>query len=69
MARRLVKTNRGFPLYEGRTEPMLIADWLEEVAVYGTPLNPKDAEIAYQLSLVIENWYLVTLALQTNCRD
>jgi len=31
--------------------------------VYGTARNPLDAEIAYQLRLVIENLYLVRLAL------
>jgi hypothetical protein len=58
------KTNHGFPLYAGRTDPMLIADWLEEMAVYGIACNPLDSEIAYQLSLAIENWYLVTVALK-----
>ncbi len=31
--------------------------------MYGTARNPLDAEIAYQLSVVIENAYLVKLAL------
>jgi NMD protein affecting ribosome stability and mRNA decay len=31
-----------------------LADWLEELAVYGTARNPLDLEIAHQLSLAIE---------------
>jgi hypothetical protein len=46
-----------------RPEALAIADWLEELAVYGAARNPLDAEIAYQLSLVVENSYLVKLAL------
>jgi hypothetical protein len=40
------------------------ADWLEELAVYGTARNLSDQELAYQLSLAIENLYLVRLALR-----
>jgi hypothetical protein len=40
------------------------ADWLEELAVYGTARNLRDQELAYQLSLALENVYLVRLALQ-----
>jgi hypothetical protein len=46
------------------TNELAIADWLEELAVYGTARSPLDAEIAYQLSLVVENLYLVRLALE-----
>ena len=42
------------------------ADWLEELAVYGTARNLRDQELAYQLSLVIENLYLVRGALWRN---
>ncbi len=31
--------------------------------MYGEARNPLDSEIAYQLSLVVENLYLVRLAL------
>jgi hypothetical protein len=34
---------------------VLLADWLEELAVYGMAHNPLDLEIAYQLSLTIGN--------------
>jgi hypothetical protein len=44
---------------------LALVDWLEELAVYGTPRNPLDLEIAYQLSLAIENWYLVKLATES----
>jgi hypothetical protein len=40
------------------------ADWLEELSVYGTARNLRDEELAYQLSLAIENVYLVRLALR-----
>lgn len=45
-------------------EALIVADWLEELAVYGTARRPQSAETAHQLSLAIENWYLVTLALK-----
>jgi hypothetical protein len=55
---------RGLAVCGGQPEALAIADWLEELAVYGTARNPLDAEIAYQLSLVVENLYLVRLALE-----
>jgi hypothetical protein len=51
------------PGHQGKPTELALADWLEELAVYGTGRNPLDAEIAYQLSLAIENLYLVRLAL------
>jgi len=44
-------------------QALVLADWLEELAVYGTARRPQSAETACQLSLVIKNWYLVKLAL------
>jgi hypothetical protein len=60
----LRKKRQGLPVCGGKPEPLAAADWLEELAVYGTPRRICDQEIAYQLSLVIENWYLVRLALR-----
>ena len=49
----------------GRPASLALADWLEDLAVFGRPLrNPLDSEIAHQLSLAIENWYLVSSALR-----
>jgi hypothetical protein len=44
-------------------QAVLLADWLEELAVYSTARRPQSTETAYQLSLVVKNWYLVSLAL------
>lgn len=44
--------------------PLAVAEWLEELAVYGNAQRICDQEIAYQLSLGIENFYLVGLALE-----
>jgi len=54
---------RGLAVCTGQPEALAIAAWLEELAVYGKARNPLDAEVAYQLSLVVENAYLVKLAL------
>jgi len=48
----------------GQPPQIATADWLEELAVYGTARNLRDQELAYQLSLAIENLYLVRLALR-----
>jgi hypothetical protein len=58
-----LQKRRGLAVYGGQPKALAIADSLEELAVYGTPRNPLDPEIAYQLSVAIENWYLVTLAI------
>jgi hypothetical protein len=50
-------------LHHGQPAQLALAEWLEELAVYGNALPPKDAETAYQLSQAIENWYLVRVAL------
>jgi hypothetical protein len=50
----------------GRPLELTTADWLEELAVYGTARNLRDQELAYQLSLAIENLYLVHGALRQN---
>jgi hypothetical protein len=42
---------------------LIIADWLEELATYGTP-RFQDAETAYPLSEAIKHWYLVILAIK-----
>jgi len=57
------KRGRGLAVCGGEPQALAIADWLQDLAVYGTARNPLDAEIAYQLSVVIENAYLVKLAL------
>ena len=44
-------------------QELALADWLEELAVYGLAQRPQSAETAYHLSLAIKNWYLVALAL------
>ncbi len=59
----LPRKRRGLAVCGGRPEALALADWLEELAVYGEARNPLDSEIAYQLSLVVENLYLVRLAL------
>jgi hypothetical protein len=48
----------------GQPPQIATADWLEELAVYGFTRNLRDQELAYQLSLAIENLYLVRLALR-----
>jgi len=53
---------RGLAVCE-RQPALAMANWLEELAVFGAARNPLDAEISYQLSLVVENLYLVRLAL------
>jgi len=35
--------------HRGNPTELALADWLEELAVYGTPRNSLDPEIAYQL--------------------
>jgi hypothetical protein len=52
-----------FPVYG--SGPLAIADWLEELAMYGNAGGIVDAEIAHQLSLAVENFYLVGLALNS----
>ena len=59
----LPRKRRGLAVCGGRPEALAIADWLEELAVYGSARNLLDSEIAYQLSLVVENLYLLRLAL------
>jgi hypothetical protein len=45
---------------------LALADWPEELAVFGTARNLRDQELAYQLSLIIENLYLVNGSLRRN---
>jgi len=54
------------PLRHGRPAQLALADWLEELAVYGNAVHPQEAETAYQLSQAIENWYLVRVALRAS---
>jgi hypothetical protein len=54
------------PLHHGQPAQLALAEWLEELAVYGNALRPQDAETAYQLSQAIENWYLVRVALRAS---
>ena len=61
------RASRGGPVgasNSGQPPQIATADWLEELAVYGTARNLRDQELAYQLSLAIENLYLVRLALR-----
>jgi hypothetical protein len=46
------------------TKHLALADWLEELAVYGTARRFQDAETAYHLSEAIKHWYLAALALR-----
>lgn len=41
-----------------------LADWLEELAVFGTPRRFQDAETAHHLSQAIKYWRLVKLAME-----
>jgi integrase len=50
--------------HSGQPPQLATADWLEELAVYGSARNLRDQELAYQLGLAIENAYLVRLALR-----
>ena len=51
------------PMHSGHPVQLAVADWLQELAVFGSPRHPIDAELAHHLSLAVENWYLVQLAL------
>jgi hypothetical protein len=42
---------------------LALADWLDELAIYGTPRRFQDAETAYHLSQMIQHRYIVALAL------
>jgi hypothetical protein len=42
---------------------LVLPDWLEELAFFGTAPHPGHAEIANQLILSVQNWYLVRLSL------
>jgi len=53
-------------LHHGQPVQLALAEWLEELAVYGNALRPQDAETAYQMSQVIENWHLVRVALRAS---
>ena len=54
--------------HAGQPRASALVDWLEELAIFGTPRSALDSELACQLSLAIENWYLVRLALSTRAR-
>ena len=52
-------TNRwGLAVSTGEPAPLALAEWLGELALYGNARSPLHLEIAHQLSLAIENWYL-----------
>jgi hypothetical protein len=51
-------------LFVQNQDELALADWLDELAVYGTPWRCHDAETAYHLSQVIKHWYLVKLAIE-----
>ncbi|HKD01820.1 MAG TPA: hypothetical protein VKB77_05315 [Terriglobales bacterium] len=65
-AKTLLPKEAGFCwfLRHGQPAQLALAEWLEELAVYGSALRPQGAETAYQLSQAIENWYLVRVALR-----
>jgi len=42
---------------------LALADWLEELAIYGTPRRFQDSETAYHLSQAIRHSYIVRLAI------
>ena len=48
----------------GRPASLATADWLEELALFGTARNVRDQEVAYQLAVAIENLYLARLVLR-----
>ena len=45
-----------------KTPELVLADWLEELAVFGTPRRFHDAETAHHLCEAIRYWRLVKLA-------
>jgi len=45
-------------------QQLILADWLEELAVYGTATRFQDTETAYHLSQAIKHSYLVKLAIE-----
>jgi hypothetical protein len=47
------------------TKELALADWLEELAVYGTTTRFQDAETAQHLSQAINYLYLVKLATES----
>jgi hypothetical protein len=47
------------------TQQVALADWLEELAVYGTARRFYDAETAQHLSQAINHLYLVKLATES----
>jgi hypothetical protein len=55
--------------HSGEPAPLALADWLEELAVFCTARHPRDSELANQMSLAVENCYLVCLALSRHLRD
>ena len=44
-------------------QDLALADWLEELAIYGTPRRFHDAETAHHLSQAIRHSYIVRLAI------
>jgi len=61
---RSTSKSAGIAWYLRKPAELTLADWLEDLAVYGTGRNPIDLEIGYQLSLAIKNRYLVREALR-----
>jgi hypothetical protein len=47
------------------TQQVAVADWLEELAVYGTARRFYDAETAHHLSQAINHLYLIKLATES----
>ena len=43
---------------------LALADWLEELAVFGTPRRFHDSETAHHLSQAIKYWRLVKFAIK-----
>jgi len=47
------------------TQAVALADWLDDLSVFGTPLRFYDSETAHHLSQAIKYWHLVKLAIQS----
>jgi len=46
-------------------QEIALAEWLEELAVFGTPRRFHNSETAHHLSEAIYHWYIVKLALES----
>ena len=51
------------------TQELALADWLEDLAVYGTASRFQGAETAHHLSQAINHLYLVKLATESSALE